>query len=789
MKTIDHPALRRGPSGHPSARPLPALAACLVAVALVASFGAVPARAGWTVEQPVSQVWNTRPAVAMDGGGHLGVAWQESSDDAGILFATNAGGTWTTSRISTGDDWSPDVVFDLAGDAQVLFARSSGAPGIYLATNAGGTWSVSQLRADVAPGSPSVALDAAGKLHVAYESAGFTPGIWYLTNAGGAWASTRVTSGTWDSEPSLALDPAGKAHIAFARYDVPSPGLFIATNAAGTWATTRLTTNDALDDYPALVIDAAGHRHVAALRYADTPTQLLYLTDETGSWVTSNVPLDAGLIGLGAPAIGLDGSGEPEIVVRLGMTTAVDDTLWRFTNLPSGSSQRLLVGGERNDEWPDILRDATGRLAVVYRAAWHEPGIMLHRTGPDEDTLIAPSVIVERPALATDGIDKRYLAFERFATDASDGTSYAEKVSGAWSDETIAATHGKPDIGIGYLGVRRVVIPDRMFTSTDPGWDTHLFGMSGGTDVALDDDLFTQWKVAYFVPGSGIRVMHEDLGEEQATTGGSDEGVDISAGGAGGSEHYFIAFVRDGQLHLAQRYWDPALQDQVIDSGPAWNPATMRPVVNSTYSRFVGYDRGGSGAGIYLADEATLSGAQQPRRVSRAYADVTPAVAARRLSGPDAPTELYVVWARDCGGPSPGVFMATNRTGSWVTTQVVQACGAYDPAVEVLADGRLVIAYQQDPGGIVVLTETTAGGAAVVRVGVDAESRSSAATPEGGFAGLGRSGLSTTRWVSDERASGRSIGPVRAGTGTVATRGGSSVTARTIAERFARSGE
>jgi hypothetical protein len=727
MRTIDRPAGGRARSHRHLA------AAALIAVGvLLAPLAASPARAGWTAETPVQGTFLTRPAIAMDGDGHLGIAWQEISGEPGIRFATDAGGSWATELISTGDDWAPDVAYDTGGTAQVVFARFGAGSGIYLATKGVGSWSVSPLKLDASPGVPSVAVDAAGKLHVAYPSAGFTPGIWYLTNATGAWASTRVSTGTWDSEPSLALDPNGKVHIAFARYDRPSPGLFLATNAGGSWATVRLTTNATLDDYPALVIDAAGKRHVAAVRhFEDPPTGLLYVTDASGSWVTSQIGVPAGGSGAGIPAIGLDDSGKPEIVVSLDYLAAADDTLWRYSDLPWGSPERLLTGAERSEGFPDILRDASGRLTVAYRAAWHEPGIVLHRENPDEDTAIAPSAILGPPALATDPAGDLHLAFDRFATDASDGTSYVSDATGSWVDETIEGTHGNPDIGLTnltwngtrYESVRRIAIPDRLYSSTATGWETHPYLVSGGTDVSFSDDTWN-WKLAYLVPGIGIRVMHDGLTEELTTSQGTDLAPDIVSGGAGGSEHYLVAFTRNGALLALHRYWsDPLLEvPLVIDSAPTWNPATMRPTVNSVTADFIAYDRGGSAAGIYLADDATYMGDWERSRISRAYADVTPAVASVDISDPFDPrgphSNLYLAWARDCGGPSPGIYVATNRTGSWVTSQVVQSCDAYDPSISVLPDGRIVVTYLHDPIGIVVVTESATGTAMAAPAGV-----------------------------------------------------------------------
>lgn len=770
MKPNTRPALGRAPS-----RNLVTLASALAAVALVGSLAAAPARAGWTSENPIPQSWNTRPAIAMDGAGHLGVAWQEHSATPGILYATDAAGPWASERVSTGDDWLPDLVFDGTGAAHVAFVRFGPGAGLYLATNTGGAWVEQQLRADVAPWSPSIAIDAAGKLHIAYASEGFTPGIWYLTNASGSWVATRVSTGTWDSEPSLALGSYGAVHIAYARYERPSPGLLVATNAGGSWSTTRVTTRPggSVDDYPALVIDAENVFHLTALRWAadGTEMELLYATDLAGEWIVSAVTLPAGTTGVGIPAIGLDASGKPEIVARLGSAATADNTLWRFTGLlGGGASERLITGAERSEDLPDILRDTSGKLVVAHRAGWHAPGVIVHHEDPDTDEMVAPSVAVDYPSIASGSSGLR-LAFERYATDASDGTSYASDASGAWVDETIAATHGKPALGVTYGDVRRVAIPDRLYSSTETGWDVHPFAVEGGSDVAIDTG-HPGWQVAYLVPGIGVRVMFSSFAEEQATTNPTDEMPGIAALQ---TTDFLLAVIRNGLLHVIEQWWGSQTVYQ-LDAARAWDPAVARGVAGSVMTTWVAYDRGDSAPGIVLARSGSIPWSLS--RLSRAYADVTPAIAVGEAQYPElgGVTPIFVTWARACGGPDPGLYLATNRTGSWVTTRLASGCDIFDPAITLVA-GRPVVAYTDARIGIVIVRETDAAGS--VAPAASAGERSSRATAD--VAGdLGLASVSVGGLEPAAVASG-GIEPAVTSNGR---RGPSTTTVGELAERF-----
>ena len=459
----------------------------------------------------------------MDAGDHLGVAWQVMSSAPGILFASDATGSWVTDRVSTGDDGSPDLVLDGSGKAHVVFVRVGAGAGLYYATNATGSWVSTLLRADPTPWSPSIAIDGAGKLHVAYSSEGFAPGIYYYTNKSGAWVGTHVTTSTWDSEPSLALDAAGTVRIAFARYEPTALGIYTLSNATGTWVASRATAGPAIDDYPALGIDAAGKLHVAAVRYdADWNASLLYLTNETGAWTTTVVGLPAGLTETGSPALGFDGAGEPEIVAGLYGDDALA-TLYRFSGAAMGTPEALMAPAERSSGFPDVLRDGTGRLTAAYRDSWHQPGLYLHREDPDEDTLIAASAYLGSPVIEGRD-DRRYLVVDRYAPGASDGTTLALKDAGTWSDIALdPGQHGAPDLKVASSASGTdlyVTNPRRLLWDEGSGWQTRDLAQKGDeASLAIDFDSSTGiLPLVAYTTDTGIRLL--DRGVESQLTDG-----------------------------------------------------------------------------------------------------------------------------------------------------------------------------------------------------------------------------------------------------------------------------
>ena len=560
MNSIDRPA-RRAPSQH-----LPILAALAMAI-LVAPLVGSPARAGWTPETAVAGVVNTRPAIAIDAGDHLGVAWQVMSSAPGILFASDATGSWVTDRVSTGDDGSPDLVLDGAGKAHVVFVRDG--LGLYYATNVTGTWVTTLLRSDTIPWSPSIAIDKLGKLHVAYSSEGFVPGIWYLTNASGVWVTTRLTTSTWDSEPSLVLDAANKVRIAFARYDPSALGIYVLSNVTGSWIASRATSGPSIDDYPALGIDAAGKLHVAAVRYdADWNASLLYLTNETGAWATTAVGLPTGLTETGSPALGFDGAGEPEIVAGLYGDDAFA-TLYRFSSPAMGTSEALVTPEERSSGFPDVLRDGTGRLTVAYRDSWHKPGLYLHREDPDQDALIAASAYLGSPVIEGRD-DRRYLVVDRYAPDPSDGTTLALKDAGTWSDGALdPGQHGAPDLNVASSASGTdlyVANPRRLLWDEGAGWQTRDFAQKGDeASLAIDFDSSTGiFPLVAYTTDTGIRLLDRGV-ESQLTVDGNDRNPDLAADVYGPDPYEVLAFMRGDDLYATNTTGDVVL-DVVSDT-------------------------------------------------------------------------------------------------------------------------------------------------------------------------------------------------------------------------------
>ena len=172
------------------------------------------------------------PRVVADSAGHLHLvfAGNGSGGRIGIYYATNASGSWDTTRVIGPDAFNsnPDIALDSTGAAHIVWERSvNGAQfDIYYATNKTGTFDTTRLtRTDSDEHTPVIAVDPQGFCHVVYQgSAGDPPDevILYTNNRGGAFtsvtgASQRISPDSLADAryPDIAIGPRGHIHVVY----------------------------------------------------------------------------------------------------------------------------------------------------------------------------------------------------------------------------------------------------------------------------------------------------------------------------------------------------------------------------------------------------------------------------------------------------------------------------------------------------------------------------------------------------------------------------------------------
>jgi hypothetical protein len=238
----------------PARRRTTAMAAALAVLGLVLT--QLPAAAvppGWASPARVLRTPNQpRHSLVMDGNGKAHVA---ADDGSGIVYATNASGSWQSCRVSGGDDHEPSLALG-AGKVHVAFARyDTGQRGIYTASGwgAGGAdcgWDVVVRHAGT-DGKPSIGAYG-GTLHVAFRTSDhrlrYIRGTWDTEG----WTVLETVDGSCcQSAPALALTSDGSPRIAYG--DSSADGLKYAVRSGSSWDKRRVQRGRIL--HVALVLD------------------------------------------------------------------------------------------------------------------------------------------------------------------------------------------------------------------------------------------------------------------------------------------------------------------------------------------------------------------------------------------------------------------------------------------------------------------------------------------------------------------------------------------------------
>jgi hypothetical protein len=231
----------------------------------------------WAAETAATDGWCTA-SLALDAGDHAHIAYFSSSPSPRLRHTTNASGTWVGTDIAAADlgcsvGQSVSLAIDGTGAAHVAVGGPAPAYGLLYATNRGGSWTSSAVDGSYVL-SVAIAVDGNGKVHLVYSNNAGE--LKYTSDATGAWTTDVLEDEGAPSHASLALDPAGRAHVSYTdgRY---GGELRYLTNASGSW---RMAVLDSADyDYyggqtdTAIAVDRQGSVHIAyyrgtTLRYA-----------------------------------------------------------------------------------------------------------------------------------------------------------------------------------------------------------------------------------------------------------------------------------------------------------------------------------------------------------------------------------------------------------------------------------------------------------------------------------------------------------------------------------------
>ena len=653
--------------------------------------------ADWTATDITHAAAYFAPRLALDGSGKTSAVFARIGDQPGIFVSSDATGSWSTGRLTDGDDFWPAIAIDGAGKRHVVYSSYGSSQGIYYMDDVGGGWSTPQRLSTDETDQASMAIDGGGHVHIVYVSRSFQPGLYYLSNSTGAFGPpTRIVASHRDDAPSLAIDSQGHLHVAWARFLPEAPGLYYMNNVAGPWVASRLTTFYA--GTPSLVLDGADKAHIAYVKYLSSYSALHDITNASGPWVDAALWDDAAY-DVGRPASAIDQGTE---YVASG----------RFAKDPinvGGSGLTIYFGGgtmyhlpddpaETDGRTPSMTFDGAHQLHLAYLRMTPTPGIAFYsadaaslQTKVDSRTL-AGSVLDSSPSLALDPGTKQELAFERQSTASDDGIMAGTDAAGPWAVEHAAGTEAEPAVAVDSAGHRHI-------------------GYSDGTDVHHATDATGSW-------------VDEVVGP------GEDPGIAI-----GPSDEITLAYQSNGQLTIARKttgsffvlptsvfFYRPSrpsievdstgrTHGTLIDQGQLFyftfkfgadggtqfitEPATHSVLrLDAAAHAWIAYQvaEPTGAAGTYLANNS--NGLWVTSRLTRTTAETAPSLAV------DPTGHVYVAMGRYYWAADPGIYLVSNRTGPWVTTRVTTGSSDLDPSIVVDGSGRARIAYQSGWSGL-----------------------------------------------------------------------------------------
>jgi hypothetical protein len=291
--------------------------------------------------------------------GDDGVAHAAAALGGGIFYLTNASGSWTRERLTTGlrtrqqivEDGQPSIAIDSDGSVSIAFVRQSGhrqdafgpyPEAIYLVSNRAGSWS--QPAALVSEGdehSPSLQVRQ-GQIHLAYQ-VGYAVDVLslrsrfpirYTTNAGGAWTDERVAA--HGTAPILRLAPDGTARVLFGdEYGILRATTELryatATTPTGSFTVEPVSGSSDEDAFYRLELDDAGRPNVLWVAGESDDGPVIHVQRRDGSWSHSEItlagadlPARPGLI-----AMATDGQGAIHLLMNTAEYVPVGDD-WEY---------------------------------------------------------------------------------------------------------------------------------------------------------------------------------------------------------------------------------------------------------------------------------------------------------------------------------------------------------------------------------------------------------------------------------------------------------------------------
>jgi len=342
------------------------------------------------------------PVCTVDSHGYLHVIFAQVSDNAAgtdeLYYATNKGGSWTTTNISKLNKTNihsfwPVLGVDSNDVVHVVYlmnpAPSSMFWQVMYMNNSGGTWStplnISQNANLALNFFPSMVFDNNGVLHVVYGSIFIgSSAIMYVNfSASTGWSTPYNLTAAYGlksiysfSPIAIDLDPSQHIYIAFSMYD-PSGGnseIYLVNNSIGTWGdlvnvSKNLVDGDYQDMIPTMDIDVHGKLHLAWAMKNNTEYGIKYTSYSGGVWTTP-VFINNSVFSVEGLSLTADLGGRPHIVFsqKNASSGAKTEDIFYTSNLNGTFTApvNLTGSGTTDASVPHIALDSNGYVYIVY---------------------------------------------------------------------------------------------------------------------------------------------------------------------------------------------------------------------------------------------------------------------------------------------------------------------------------------------------------------------------------------------------------------------------------------
>ena len=289
--------------------------------------------------------------IAVDSDNNAHISYYLGYD--GLSYANNSEGNWSKTIVDGTEGWQNSIALDSSGNAYIVYWESDNED-LYYATNMGGSWSTSAIASSGRVGEgPSIALDSNDHVHISFINSGTHSsyyGLNYMTNAEGSWNITAISNSLGDCT-SIAVDSNDKIHIS--RIDGMTHLTYV-TNVGGSWERYDLL-DDGLGESEESSIALDSENNVYIAYNEDDGESLNCITNKNGDWNITTIDDEWG----SSNSIAIDSHD------NIYVTYIVNKTL-KIANNAGGSWNTTTIETPGNVSCASLAIDTNDKIHIAY---------------------------------------------------------------------------------------------------------------------------------------------------------------------------------------------------------------------------------------------------------------------------------------------------------------------------------------------------------------------------------------------------------------------------------------